>query len=151
MAKRKCRPVRVSRMRIERYSGGVMKKMFLLFSHQLNDAQKEQAKNEFGIEEFVTFSDELRQIWMQIDPDLSSLEELLQPVRSFLKENAKKGDYALIQGDFGAVYAMVNYAKKLKVVPVYATTKRSVTEISDENGKVVKKSIFEHRRFREYE
>ena len=125
--------------------------MFLLFSHTLTKEQQEQAKKEFAIEEFVVLSDELRQLWMQIDPDLPSLKEVLQPIQSFLKQELKEGDYALIQGDFGAVYVMVNYAKEFGVIPVYATTKRSVTEITDENGKVVKKSIFEHRRFREYE
>ncbi len=128
-----------------------MRKMFLLFSHQLTDKQKTQAKEKFGIEEFVTMPDELRHIWMQIDPDLPSLMELLQPIRSFLKQKVKKGDFALIQGDFGAVYMMVNYARELGVVCVYATTKRRVTEMIDDNGQVVKKSIFEHRRFREYE
>lgn len=138
-------------MRLKRYSGGVMKQMFLLFSHRLTDEQKKQAKKELGIEEFVALPDELRHIWMHIDPDLPSLKEVLQPIRSFLKQKVKGGDYALIQGDFGAVYTMVNYARELGVVCVYATTKRRVTEMIDESGKVVKKSIFEHRRFRKYE
>ncbi len=128
-----------------------MKKMILFFSHHLTEAQIEDAQKNYAIEEFVSLPKELQPLWSQIDPDIPTLKEGLKPLFDFLKTEAKKGDYALIQGDFGAVYLMVNYAKELGVIPVYATTKREAVEYIDENGKLVKKSVFEHRRFREYE
>ena len=125
--------------------------MILFFSHHLTEAQIEDAQKNYAIEEFVSLPKELQPLWSQIDPDIPTLKEGLKPLFDFLKTEAKKGDYALIQGDFGAVYLMVNYAKELGVIPVYATTKREAVEYIDENGKLVKKSVFEHRRFREYE
>ena len=92
---------------------------------------------------------ELQEIWSNISPDLTSIEEVLTPIRNFLKEHAKADDMVLIQGDFGACYTMVNFAKSLGLTAVYATTKRNAIE-ETVNGKTVKKSIFEHRRFREY-
>ena len=128
-----------------------MRKMFLLFSHRLTEEQKEQAKEEFDIERFVILPTELQQIWSRIDPDIPTLKEVLQPIADFFQKETEQDDYALIQGDFGAVCIMVGLAKELSVIPVYATTKREAIEYIDADGKVVKKSIFKHRRFREYE
>ena len=138
-------------MWIERYRGDSMKRMFLFFSHHLTGAQIEDAQKNYAIEEFVALPKELQPLWSQIDPDIPTLKERLKPLFGFLSKEAKKGDYTLIQGDFGAVYLMVNYVKKLGVIPVYATTKREAYEYIDASGKLVKKSIFKHRRFREYE
>lgn len=126
-----------------------MKKIILLFSHKLSDAQKNELSNFWHVESFVYLPDELQKIWSNISPDLESLYEIVNPIKEFLKEHADEKDLVLVQGDFGACYTMVNYAKSLKLVAIYATTKRDVIEeIVD--GKSMKKSIFEHGRFREY-
>ncbi|WP_322619321.1 CRISPR-associated protein Csx20 [Campylobacter californiensis] len=67
-----------------------------------------------------------------------------------LKEQAKSGDILLVQGDYGATYNMIRYAKILGLTPVYATTIRIASE-QMEDGKVVIKREFRHERFREYE
>jgi hypothetical protein len=46
---------------------------------------------------------------------------------------------------------MVNFAKDLKLMPVYATTKRIAKEYENAQGQQEKTSIFEFQRFREYE
>ncbi len=125
------------------------KKMFLLFSHKLTKKQIEDARLNWNIEEFIYLPKELQTIWSNISPDLDSLEDILIPLKEFVKKNAISNDVLLIQGDFGACFSMVNFCKKLNLIPVYATTKRIVKEF-EEDGKMIKKSIFEHRRFREY-
>lgn len=127
-----------------------MKKMLLIFSHKLTEIQVLDAKNNFNIEEFVYLPQNLQNLWSNIPSDLSNLSKYLQPLKDFLVKNLGKNDIYLIQGDFGAVYQMVNFAKDLGLKAVYATTKRVVEETIID-GKTVKKSIFEHRRFREYE
>jgi len=126
-----------------------MKKMFLLFSHELTDAQKEDAKSSLGIEEFISLPDSLQKLWSNIPPEIEDLDSYLSPILEYLKTNAKNGDYALIQGDFGATYKMVNFAKNLGVVAVYATTKRNAIE-RKVDGKVIKTAIFEHVKFRRF-
>jgi hypothetical protein len=126
-----------------------MKKIFLLFSHKLSEIQRQELQNSWHVEEFISMPKELQDIWSNISPDLESLQGLLEAHKNFLKEHAKTDDLVLIQGDFGACYAMVNFAKGLGLTTVYATTKRNAIEEIVE-GKTVKKSIFEHRRFREY-
>lgn len=127
-----------------------MKKMFLLFSHTLSESQKVQAKEELSVKEFIPLPSNLQKLWSQIDPDLDTLKGLIEPIEVFLKEKVDSGDYALIQGDFGAVYMMVNFTKKLGVIPMYATTKRYASEFVNADGNTIKKSKFEHRRFRKY-
>ncbi|MBD3842082.1 MAG: hypothetical protein IE909_09400 [Campylobacterales bacterium] len=127
------------------------KKMILLFSHKLNEKQIKIAKDEYAVEDFVYLSTELQQIWSDISPDIISLEQTLEPIKKYIIRILQKDDIVLIQGDFGATYIMVNFIKELDAIPVYATTRRKIEEIIDEDGKTIKKSIFEFRRFREYE
>ena len=127
-----------------------MKKIFLLFSHNLTQIQIDDAKNNLDIEKFVSLSQDLQELWSNIPSDLIFIKEYLLPFKNFLTENSNFGDVVLIQGDFGAVYQMVNFANDLGLKAVYATTTRVIEEIVIDE-KTVKKSIFEHRRFREYE
>jgi hypothetical protein len=124
--------------------------MFLLFSHKLSEVQMQTAREEFEVSEFVYLPDDLQKLWSNIDPDIGSLKDILALIKHFLQENADHDDIALIQGDFGACYIMANFCKELGVIPVYATTKRLLTEYIDESRKTIKKSTFEFRRFREY-
>lgn len=124
--------------------------MILLFSHILNQQQIDDAKNSLHVSEFISMPQDLQKIWSNLDADLETIATSLEPIKIFLQKNSNKGDVVLIQGDFGASYMMVSFAKELRLTPVYATTKRTISEII-ENEKTVKKSVFEHRRFREYE
>ena len=124
--------------------------MILLFNHTLTNVQKEDATYRLNVKEFIALPKELQDTWSNIPTDVESLFTLLCAIREFVKKEAKRGDYILIQGDFGATYAMVEFSKSLGLIPIYATTKREVIEIRD-GDKIVKKSIFRHERFREYE
>jgi len=123
--------------------------MFLLFSHKLTATQIEDATKNFGIDEFVPLPEELQQIWSNVPPQLKSLKKHLKPLKKYLKKNLNSDDYVLIQGDFGAVYEMVNYVKKSNTVALYATTKREFTEKKIDD-KIIKTSIFSHILFREF-
>lgn len=127
-----------------------MKKMFLLFSHNLSQYQIDDAKSNLEIKEFIYLPLNLQELWSDIPSNLENLKDYLLPIRNFLAENSNFEDVVLIQGDFGAVYHMVNFAKSLGLKTVYATTNRLIEEEIIED-KTVKKSIFEHERFREYE
>jgi len=126
------------------------KKLFLLFSHKLTSNQKESVRKLYAAEEFIYLPIELQSLWSKIPPDIENIRDYLAPLKTYLKNSAKREDIVLIQGDFGATYHMVNFAKKMDLVPIYATTKREVQEYM-KNEKLVKESIFEFERFREYE
>lgn len=124
--------------------------MFLFFSHSLTEEQREDAIKNWRIEEFVPLPNELQHLFSNIPADVPELTDIIKPFKKFLKENASENDLLLIQGDFGVVYHLVNYAKKLKVVPVYATTERISVEQQQPDGSVVMNKTFRHRRFRKF-
>ena len=125
-----------------------MKKMYLLFSHTLTDNQINDAIKNLNIEEFIYLSDELQKKWSNVPPELENIKEYARDFEEFLKD-ANVNDYILIQGDFGLTCHMVQYAKKKKLVPVYATTKR-VSKDLRKDGKIIKVSEFKHIKFRKY-
>ena len=126
-----------------------MRQMFLLFSHNLTPAQIEDAKKNWNITHFIPLPNELQELWSNIPPDCNDIEKFLEPIYDWLIKNSKQKDLALIQGDFGATCKIASFAKKIGLIPVYATTKRNAIEkIID--GKVVKTSTFEHIMYRKF-
>ena len=128
-----------------------MTKMLLLFSHTLTEDQKEDARRSLNVGEFVTLSRDLQTLWIAVPPSEPSLHDYLAPLRRWLKETAGSGDYALIQGDPGASYLMVNFTFSAGLIPVYATTERMVVEKRMPDNAVKSERVFKHKRFRRYE
>ena len=128
-----------------------MHRMLLLFSHKLTEDQKDDADNALGISEYVVLPVDLQDLWKNIPPTKSLLSDYLKPFRRWIKENASHGDYVLIQGDFGAVYSMINYAFSAGLVPLYATTERESVETRMPDNTVKSERIFKHKMFRRYE
>ncbi|MEA3492279.1 MAG: CRISPR-associated protein Csx20 [Campylobacterota bacterium] len=126
-----------------------MKQLILLFSHKLTLAQEMDAREHYGIDEFTTLPKELQRLWSNVPPDIELLDKYLSPIKAFVDEVGSSGDSVLVQGDFGATCEMVGWAKSMGMVALYATTKRNTVEKSID-GKIVKTSVFEHVRFREF-
>ena len=123
-----------------------MKKLFVLLNHSLNEAQLNEIKN-LKVEKIITLSDEL---WKNIPPHLQDISPLLQDYFNILKQEAREGDFLLVQGDFGATYKMVEYAKSKNLIPLYATTHRETKETKNNDGSTSKQTIFKHCIFRKY-
>ena len=126
-----------------------MKQLFLLFSHKLTPFQELDAKESLGVTHFVKLPQELQSLWSNIPPTLENLSDYLTPLKEYISDKSKEGDIVLIQGEFGGCYEMVNFVKSLGLIAVHSTTKRDVVE-KKVDGKVVKTSVFEHIRFREF-
>jgi hypothetical protein len=92
----------------------------------------------------------LAELWSQVPPDLPSLKTYVRPVVEWLENSASAGDYVLIQGDFGACHLLVLAAFARGLVPVYATTRRVVSESRCPDGAVEMIRKFGHVMFRRY-
>ena len=123
-----------------------MKKMFVLISHNLTEEQKDQALRVFGVENIVNIADDA---WSSINPSDENILDALSVYKKELMLEANAGDVLLVQGDFGATYNMINFAKNIGLKTIYATTKRVVQELIMD-GKSVTKREFKHEKFREY-
>lgn len=124
-----------------------MKTLFTLMNHTLTSEQEEDARKNLDVDKFINIADTM---WSDIDPSEKSIIKFVETYKDKLKKQAKAGDVLLVQGDFGATYNMIRFAKNMGLIAVYATTNRIVSE-QVENGKVVIKREFKHARFREYE
>ena len=133
------------------YGGQMVKQVFLLFSHQLTPPQIEELENKFGVDKIVYLPEELQNIWSNIPPELPTIKTHLQDVLSWLKENSNPGDLVLVQGEVGAVFIVVNFCIKEGLNPIYATTKREVSEEKLDDGTIQVNRKFSHVRFRQFE
>jgi len=125
--------------------------LYLLFNHELTPMQQKDAFLSLGISQIQRPPANLKAMWRQIPSGLDSMSDYLEPVKSWLSENARKGDYVLIQGDFGACFVMVNFAIERGLVPVYSTTTREAVEEHGEDGAIRITHRFKHVKFRKYE
>lgn len=126
------------------------KKMLLIFSHKLTKSQIEDAISTIGVNEFVDLPQNLKAKWSSIDPSLDDLTDVLNNFKVWIKDSSSPSDYVLIQGDFGACYHLVNYAKSLSLIPIYSTTHRVAEEYINKNGEVVTEHKFSHVKYRKY-
>lgn len=124
--------------------------LFLIFNHRITSLQEQDARLSLKVERIIDLPEELKPLWNQIPPDLEGVSDYLEPVKSWLAENAKPGDYVLIQGDFGACYIMVDFSFEKGLIPVYSTTAREAAEEQGGDGSVKLTHRFKHIRYRKY-
>ena len=123
-----------------------MKKMFVLINHDLTQEQKDQALKSFSIDYIINITDNT---WSNINPADENILYALNTYKKELMLEAEASDILLVQGDFGATYNMINFAKNIGIKTIYATTKRIFEELTID-GKLVTRREFKHEKFREY-
>ena len=126
-------------------------RLFLLFNHTLTEIQIADARESLGISEIIEIPEDMKILWREFPPEAAALFEKLQPVLQYLRTNARPGDYVLVQGDFGAVFLVVQFALDNGLVAVYSTTERDVVETHTDPNVVNVQRTFRHRRYRCYE
>ena len=124
--------------------------LFLLFNHDLTPSQEAGAWSELQVGAIVKLPLELYNLWSQIPADLRSVSSYIGPIKRWLAAQAREGDYVLIQGDFGAVYLMVQFCLERGLIPVYSTTRRQADENHLPDGSVQMTHHFQHHIFRRY-
>lgn len=127
-----------------------MAAFFLIFNHQFTPDQEADARRSLGVDRIVTLPPDLQECWSSIPPEVSDIRDCIEPIKRWLALGAKAGDYVLIQGDFGACYALVQHAFERGLIPVYSTTGREVIEEHQADGTITVIHQFKHVRFRRY-
>lgn len=126
-------------------------RLFLIFNHEFTPSQKSDARSALGVEHILTMPEAVAKCWGSVPPEAAAIRDFLTPVRSWLLNHAKRSDYVLIQGDFGACFLLVNFAFENGWVPIYATTRREALEEPQSDGSIRMIHRFKHQRFRLYE
>jgi len=123
-----------------------MKTMYILMSHEMTQHQKNDAQKHLGVRSFVVMPVD---VWSQIPAEKESVESSLLQLKAQLMHEAKAGDVLLVQGDYGAIFNMVQFTKEMGMIPVYATSRRKAYEVVD-GEKITTVREFQHVRFRTY-
>jgi hypothetical protein len=126
------------------------KSLFLIFSHKFTPDQEADAAASLGINRIVALPQDLQEVWSSIPPEADKIMTTLAPIRSWLSYEGFRGDYVLVQGDFGACYLMAQFVLELGLVPVYSTTERRAVDEVQPDGSVTVTHSFQHVRFRKY-
>lgn len=127
-----------------------MTALFLIFNHTLTPEQEADARASLGVGSIVDLPPQLKSLWGAIPPAEESIASVVRPVTRWLAQEASPGDYVLVQGDFGAVHLVVQWAFKHELVPVYSTTQRIAHEEPQPDGSIRTFHSFQHRIFRKY-
>ncbi len=127
-----------------------MSTLFLLLNHTLTAQQKADAKVNFSIDTFLALPTNLQKIWSSVSPEGELDIKSLKQISRWLSTHAKKGDYLLIQGEFGATFYMVEFCFSKGFVPLYSTSKREYKEEYFPDGSVKRQHLFKHIQYRPY-
>ena len=121
-----------------------------IMNHPLSSEQKEYAKTELNINNFLFLPDNLKEYFSNISSFKNLDLEKLNLITEYITNNMKKGDYVLIQTEFGVTFYLVDFCLKNGFIPVYATSNRIYEESINPDGSVSRKHIFKFVKFRKY-
>jgi hypothetical protein len=125
-----------------------MPKAYCLLNHPLTERQKAELSADFACNEIVYPPEELPARWSGVSTEKELTLAQLRPFSDWLA-GAEAGDAAVIQGEAGSTFALVDFVLQKGLVPLHAVTGRKTTEIR-EGEKILKKQEFEHICFRQY-
>ena len=128
-----------------------MTSVFTILNHQISQQQETQLRQDFGIDKVFKMPEELQKIWIAVPPSGENISRILIPIAYWLKSEAKNGDFALVQGEFGATYYMVDFCFHCGLTPIYASSDRVYDEEILKDGTVLRTHAFRHVKFRYYE
>ena len=125
-------------------------KIILLFSHELTESQTIELKNKYNIQTVIYLPENLQQQWSNIHPDYVDIEEELKNIKTYILQNIDKNTYLLVQGEYGAVYHMVNFAFANNIIPIYSASKRVYESKKIDEDRIENIHYFKHIKFQHY-
>ncbi len=125
------------------------KKCYWLLNHQILDIQKEDLRKNFGVGEFVMPTAEIAALWGSVPTTQTIPDSYFEELEAWFGD-ASSSDVAVIQGEPTASFKVVSYLLKKGITVLAGITERKSVD-REQDGKVIKTSVFEHVCFRRYE
>jgi len=127
-----------------------MYRIINITNHLMTKEQFIDAQVNLNVMEELPLPSNLQSLWGSVPPELESVNDYVVPVTNWLAVNYEPTDIVWVQGEWGSVFAVVNWCRKHKVRCVYATTRREAQEIHTDKG-VQMIHVFKHVRFRDFD
>lgn len=125
-----------------------MNKCYWLLNHPILPSQEKELRECFYIDEILKAPESVLKFWSNIPVSRVLSCSFFDETIDWLN-NADLKDVVVIQGEPTATFKIVSFLKRKNITVLAGITQRKSVE-SNENGKVVKVSIYEHVCFREY-
>ena len=125
-------------------------KLLTIMNHPLSDKQREYAKSKLKVDDFLFLSKDVKKYLENISPTEDLSLEKLNLITEYISSSLKKGDFVLIQTEFGVTFYLVDFCIKSGFTPIYATSSRVYEERINKDGTVARKHIFKFVKFRKY-
>ena len=125
------------------------KNFFVLTSHKPNEDQETEIIERFKAN-IIFLSDELQNLWSNVEPDSEFEISWASPFFNYLKKKSSAKDIVWIQGEPGISHILTLFCYKNDLIPVYSTTKRFFKSEIQENGTSKNIHYFKHVNFRKY-
>lgn len=125
-------------------------KIFVIMSHVLTEKQMQELQSRFSPQEIIPLPEHLKQIWSNIPPEGPWNDRWLADIFSWLEAQLAPGAMAIVQGEFGATFSLVNWLQRRGHSVYYSTTERKAVERKTEDGSIIVQRTFDHVCFRKY-
>lgn len=114
-----------------------MKRMFLLFSHQLKPEQESEAASKWGVDSFVPLDAHLKALFSQVPADLEDITAFSLPFMEWLQAHQPTtDDLILIQGEYGLSFYLVSFCLAQHWQVVHTTMVRHI--VSDDGQQITR-------------
>jgi hypothetical protein len=135
-----------------------MKRFFNITNHVLTDEQVKDIERRYGPGYCIqNMPPGIAALWANVPPEIGDQEvrDFLDPLIDWIQAASEtRDDVALVQGEFGATYAMIDallyHCNWPRDLICHATSKRESVDHIKPDGSVEKRAVFKHVRFRRY-
>lgn len=125
-----------------------MRRCFCLLNHQLLEVQRKDLEKNYGVNEFVVPSSTVSDLWGNVPTTEIIPDSYFDEIESWF-DGISSSDVAVVQGEPTASFRIVSYLLNKGVTVLAGVTERKSIE-KEQDGKVIKTSVFEHVCFRRY-
>ena len=94
--------------------------LIIITNEKLQDEEKNMIIDKYKIRKIKMLSDVIQKKWDEIGINTDISQKKLDEMKVMIKRNIEKGDYILIQGDLGATFDIVSWAKEEGFIPIYS-------------------------------
>lgn len=126
-----------------------MNRCYWLLNHRMLVTQKRELEEKYGVQEFIMPPDDIAGLWGNVPVSEKIPSSFFKRVENWLCD-ADNGDVVVIQGEPTAAFRIVSHLLKKGITVLAGITERRSMD-KEENGTVIKTSVFEHVCFRKYE
>ena len=126
------------------------RKLIVIMNNTLTDEQLSEIKNEFVNVSIEYLPKDFHEIWTKISPeyDRKKIHSLARIGRNYITKY--KFDIAIIHGEIGLTYALVNLLEYTNVYCMYPCFSRVPKEIKNPDGTIEVVQILKHVQFRRF-